>query len=368
MRSISTASDKPDTLELDAYAEAASLDHLTLSAGDHGALLKGTRLDEVAKATLNGITWTPAGLTRVQDFDQLALNTEASTLELDPAGAYSANVLLRDGSAAEGSGFCEPAASAGHAAQQGRTGRLDWQRLRPSTWAARMMFRSARDWCSFSSQSCPQNFPRNQNVEVAALDGSFRTVLSLADGSLMLEDSKTALGTVEPLARFGASAFGPVRARAVSANGVAGDWMPLGTLVRIPAFKELRCTARREQALHPDRNQSLPCCLDFGRRRLLQSNGGSARLHGRPTGGAASRKWGCSISSCATIPQTVQTLSPAGDGGDAVQRANARPDGSYSEPAARPAAASGRAAALGSDRPQAGSLIAGRLSRTKLEP
>jgi hypothetical protein len=58
----------------------------------------------------------------------------------------------------------------------------------------------------------------------------------------MLEDSKTALGSVEPLARFGSSAFGPVRARAVAANGVAGDWMPLGTLVRVPAFKELRCT------------------------------------------------------------------------------------------------------------------------------
>jgi hypothetical protein len=27
----------------------------------------------------------------------------------------------------------------------------------------------------------------------------------------------------------------------VAANGVAGDWMPLGTLVRLPIFKELRC-------------------------------------------------------------------------------------------------------------------------------
>jgi hypothetical protein len=57
----------------------------------------------------------------------------------------------------------------------------------------------------------------------------------------MLEDAKTALGTVEPMARFGASAFGPLRARVVAANGVAGDWMPLGTLVRLPVFKELRC-------------------------------------------------------------------------------------------------------------------------------
>ena len=68
--------DKPDTLDLDAYAEAASLEHLTLSAGDRSALLRGTRLDEVAKATLDSVTWLPAGLARVQDFDQLTLNTE----------------------------------------------------------------------------------------------------------------------------------------------------------------------------------------------------------------------------------------------------------------------------------------------------
>jgi hypothetical protein len=32
-----------------------------------------------------------------------------------------------------------------------------------------------------------------------------------------------------------------VQARALSADGIAGDWLPLGTLVRTPGFKELRC-------------------------------------------------------------------------------------------------------------------------------
>jgi hypothetical protein len=85
------------------------------------------------------------------------------------------------------------------------------------------------------------NFSRDEKVEVAAVGGSFSTMLGLADGSLMLENSKTAMGTVEPLARFGSSAFGPIRARIMSADGVTGDWMPLGTLVRLPGFKELRC-------------------------------------------------------------------------------------------------------------------------------
>jgi hypothetical protein len=46
---------------------------------------------------------------------------------------------------------------------------------------------------------------------------------------------------VEPLARFGSSAFGPLRARAMSADGATGDWVPLGTLVREPGFSQLRC-------------------------------------------------------------------------------------------------------------------------------
>jgi hypothetical protein len=93
----------------------------------------------------------------------------------------------------------------------------------------------------FLKSTVPAKFPRNEKVELAAVDGSFDTQLSLADGSLMLEDAKTAVGSLEPLTRFGSSAFGPVRVRVMSANGAAGDWLPLGTLVRIPGFKELRC-------------------------------------------------------------------------------------------------------------------------------
>jgi hypothetical protein len=93
----------------------------------------------------------------------------------------------------------------------------------------------------FLKSRVPANFLRNVKVEVAATDGSFRTLLGLTDSSLMLEDAKTAMGVVEPLVRFGSSAFGPIRARIMSGEGIAGDWLPLGTLVRVPGFKELRC-------------------------------------------------------------------------------------------------------------------------------
>ena len=65
--------EKPETVPMTAFADAASLDRLTLSAGDPVALLKGTRLDEVAKAEVDGIAFTPSTLSRVEDHDQLLM-------------------------------------------------------------------------------------------------------------------------------------------------------------------------------------------------------------------------------------------------------------------------------------------------------
>jgi len=231
---------KPDTLALSAYDSAASLDRLTLSAGDTDALLKGTRLDQVAKAEFAGFSWTPGALNRVQDLDQLTLNAGGSTAALEPGKRYSAIVHLHDGRQLKvpvtvnpprpqvtllSKGLQEDASAIPSPVHLGS----------PDDFAldGRLVF--------FLKSRVPANFPRNQKVEVAAVDGSFGATLSTADGSLLLEDSKTAVGTLEPLARFGASAFGPLQVRAVSSDGINGDWLPLGVLVRLPAFKELRC-------------------------------------------------------------------------------------------------------------------------------
>ncbi len=255
---------KADSISMDAYAEAASLDHISLSAGDHTALLKGTRLDEVAKATLDGITWSPAGLARVQDFDQLTLNTDNSTSDLDAAGHYAAKVLLRDGRELTVTVHVDPPRPQVTLLSKGEQ---DDGSGAPSP----VHLGSADDLplsgklVFFLKSVVPQRFPRNQDVEVAAADGSFRTVLSLSDGSLMLEDARTALGVVDPLARFGNSAFGPLRVRAVSAEGVPGNWMPLGTLVRLPGFKDLRCP----------HSVARPCTLSGTNLFLVQSISGS---------------------------------------------------------------------------------------------
>jgi hypothetical protein len=241
----------PDTLTLTSYAEAASLDRLALSAGDTEAVLTGTRLDEVAKASLNGITWSPAKLRRVEDADRLTMNADSPTSGLEPGRRYFARVNLRDGRDLRVRVDVSPQRPQVTLLNKGtqdvatddplpvRLGSADDLPVKQ-----RLVF--------FLKSTVPGSFPRNEKVEVAAVDGSFHTTLSLNDGSLMLADAKTALGKVEPLKSFGASAFGPVEVRAISADGVTGDWIPLGTLVRLPGFGELHCP----------RSQAKPCVLD----------------------------------------------------------------------------------------------------------
>jgi hypothetical protein len=43
------------------------------------------------------------------------------------------------------------------------------------------------------------------------------------------------------LRHLGPSAFGPLKFRAISADGTEGDWQPLANLVRLPVLKEVRC-------------------------------------------------------------------------------------------------------------------------------
>jgi hypothetical protein len=242
--------ENPDTLTMNAYAEAASLDRLLLSAGDPSALLTGTRLDEVAKATLNGITWTPVALGRMQDIDQLSMNADRSTTTLQPDRHEFATVLLRDGRELRAHVTVNPPRPQivlmSKAAQDG-----DADAPPPVHFGSPDDLPAQQRLVFFLKSKVPATFPRDQKIEVAATDGSFHTTLALADGSLILEDASTAVGVVEPLARFGPSAFGPIQARPVAASGATGDWLPLGSLVRVPGFRELRCP----------RAPSRPCTL-----------------------------------------------------------------------------------------------------------
>lgn len=238
---------KPLAVVAKAYADAASLDGLVLNAGDPDAHLKGTRLDEVAAVALDGLNFAPAGLNRLGDSDQLTVKTGENTTRFQPGSKLRATVTLNDGRVLHTPATIEPPRPQVTLASRG---------MQPSG-ASAVELGSGNDLpldgrlVFFLKAAGAANFPRDAKVEVAAVDGGFRTVLSLADASLMLEDARTVMGSLEPLTRFGASAFGPVQVRVLAANGTAGDWLPLGTLVRLPGFKELRCP----------RSASRPCTL-----------------------------------------------------------------------------------------------------------
>jgi hypothetical protein len=242
--------EKPDLLPMESYSEAAALERMTLSAGDTEALLKGNRLDEVAKISLGEILWNPSNLSRVHDSDELTLTAASSTASLEPGKPAVATVFLLDGRHLSVSVIVEPLRPQVTLLSKGSQEELSAPPS-PVQLGSPDDLPIDRKLVFFLRALRPAKFPRNQKVEVAAVDGSFSTTLSLSDGSLMLEDAKTALGVIEPLARFGSSAYGPLHARALSAEGVSGDWLPLGTLVRLPGFKELRCP----------RHPSWPCTL-----------------------------------------------------------------------------------------------------------
>jgi hypothetical protein len=231
---------KPDSVKMTAYAVAASLERLTLSTGDSEAVLNGTRLDQVATAKLKGIGFTPSTLAHVNDLDQLTMKADGATASLTPGKAYTAHVELKDGRELNTPVTVNPPRPEITLLSKGVQNPVTGPPIP-------VQFGSADDLpvggrlVFFLQSTSPAHFARDEKVEVAAEDSSFHTMLDLADGSLLLEDAKTAVATVEPLARFGPSAFGPVRMRVVSADGIAGNWLDLGTLVRLPGFKDLRC-------------------------------------------------------------------------------------------------------------------------------
>jgi len=240
----------PDRLKMVAYAAAASLEELALNSGDPGAVLKGTRLDEVATAEVNGISFTPSTLNHVENLDELLMSTASATSSLEPGKRYVAHVELKDGRVLSSPVSVSPPRpqvtllSKG-VQDSGANAPLPVQFGSPNDLPIedRLVF--------FLKSSVPSSFPRDEKVELAAADSSFHAVLTVNDGSLMLENADTAMASVDPLTRFGSSAFGPVRVRPIAADGAEGDWVPLGIFVRVPGFKDLRCP----------RSASKPCML-----------------------------------------------------------------------------------------------------------
>jgi hypothetical protein len=232
--------EKPDQVPLHTYSEAGRLDSFKLYAGDHQGVLKGTRLDEVATMTVNNVVFSPAAtLTHSGSEDSLVLSApESAASTFHPDDKVVAKVTLKDGRALDLESTVQtPRPSVKlmnksvHSDGPASVVQLSSQDELPEH--AKLTF--------FVQAVGPASFPRDQRIEVASNDSSFSTVLRVGEGGIVLQDSKTALVTLDPTKAFGGSAFGPLRFRPVGADGVQGDWQPLATLVRVPQLKELKC-------------------------------------------------------------------------------------------------------------------------------
>jgi hypothetical protein len=59
----------------------------------------------------------------------------------------------------------------------------------------------------------PAAFSMDETIEVATVDQSFMTPLSLSNGGMTLENRHVAVATFNPAMAFGATAFGPLQFR-----------------------------------------------------------------------------------------------------------------------------------------------------------
>jgi hypothetical protein len=231
----------PQSLTLRAFAEAAHLDSFVLHAGDVQGTLRGNRLDEVQSLTLKGFGFAPGALTSSAGSDELVMSTpDAHAADALPYGDTSqAKVALKDGRVVDMKVTVEAPrpsamliASNARSAQATDSGNIELESADELPQQSQLTF-------SLRART-PAAFAADEQVEVATADGSSSAVLAALTGGLTFENSKVAVATIDPERALGPAAFGPLRYRVVDA-GVAGDWHPLATLVRLPVLKDLEC-------------------------------------------------------------------------------------------------------------------------------
>jgi hypothetical protein len=233
------------TLILHAFAQAGHLESFTLHAGDTEGILRGNRLDEVRRLAFSGIEFTPGALSTHDGRDELPMLAQSGS-DTRALKAGDAQVTLGDGrtfnvkvsvasprpTAALISKTLQWAASTiENAIQLSNESELPLE--------ARLTF-------SLRAQS-PAAFTPEERLEVATTDGSFSAVLGVGTGEVRLQSRKVAVVMLEPSKALGTSAFGPLQFRRI-VEGVAGAWVPLATLVRLPKLTGVDCPGEADGA------------------------------------------------------------------------------------------------------------------------
>ncbi|MEO7775068.1 MAG: hypothetical protein ABIT36_05960, partial [Steroidobacteraceae bacterium] len=225
---------------LKTYAAAAHLDDFIVHAGDVRGLLKGQRLDQVTALSVNGVEFTPGSFSTGKGNDELSMLARAESPATFNAGeSLGVRVSLTDGRVLglrtvvrpprPSASLIDKSVQMPHAAGSAKIRLADQTEL-PQGGSLTFSIRSK--W--------PSAFSADERLEIASLDGTFATTLSLNKGQLKLASPGVVVATLDPGKTFGAAAFGPLQFR-VAVGDTVGDWAPLVTLIRLPELAELQC-------------------------------------------------------------------------------------------------------------------------------
>jgi hypothetical protein len=259
-------STRPDTVAAETYSEPARLVSLELHAGDTTADLTGTNLDQVQQLSINDLIYTPSLSPAGTESASPDSTTPTTTLRLSlapnvPTPKYRVgDQLTAKFSLKDGRTLTLPVKVASPRPSVTLISKSIGQAPNSPIHIANQDDLPADQQLTFSLKSATP-FPRTGQIEVASTDDTLHTTLSVSNGSLVLQNPRTLLATLDPLKAFGASAFGPLRIRPVSPNGTTGDWLPLVTLVRLPTLKDLHCPT----------DQTQPCTLSGSSLYLVDS-------------------------------------------------------------------------------------------------
>lgn len=279
---------QPDSVAAQTFSVPPSVDSVALAAGGRSMLVTGKDLSQIQKITLGDLVFRPDPQSGSAASAVAAL---ALRLSLPPGSAQpathngeklSAQVTLEDGRHLPLEILVSPPRPSvtllSHTSEPIPGSVITLANPEDLPLSAHLTF-------TLKSHT---DFPRNVQVEVETSDGTLRSVLTLApSGGLVLQDPHTVVASLDPLRSFGPSAFGALRLRAVFPEGHgkqraapadpaedplsavpaaedptrASDWVPLGTLVRLPTLAHLQCTA----------DQTASCTLAGSNLFLLQA-------------------------------------------------------------------------------------------------
>jgi hypothetical protein len=238
---VTSAGGQPQRLAVRTYAQAGRLDRFAYHAGDTSGVLEGARLDEVSGLTLAGAHFAPGSLEASGGKDSLELDAkDPLPAALAKVGAkLAARVTLADGRTEKLETLVLPerpqiAISARTLKNEPDTGAAGFELGDPDEIARGAVL-------AFSiAAPAPAAFTPHAAAEAATTDGVWSTRLQ-GPGELVLADPHAAIATLDTAKAFGPSAWGPVRVRIADDKGDS-DWLPLGTLVRLPRIDGVVCS------------------------------------------------------------------------------------------------------------------------------